>query len=866
MYTERQRETIENFSDNILLFARAGAGKTFTVANKIAEAIKRGIRSEEILCLTFTVKASDEIRSEVEGICGEIDANISTIHGFCYKIVKDFAKKSGVFREPSVADEVDCGSVIKDALKYFAENGDVYGVSADGSLLPEKQLVKIVSDLKHFRAELGYDWFDEGGYEKTFKFAAKNSPDFISLFSVRKFSVKVTDYDLFEFLKKYADQFMKEYERILRSSDLFDFDDLIFCANSILNRQKNEKSPYKLIIVDEMQDTSLTEYGVMRKLFGGAQVVMCGDEYQTIYAWRGSSPTEIIKDFKDNFGAITITLDGNKRSSEALSYAGDYYLYSAFGYKKPENRLIGEDPAIEVVECGGDGDEAEEIFRLLSEFRVEPDEICVMSRSNAYLARLCQKLENINLRLPEEERLSFFTADKDYQFYKKKIVKLFLSYLRLIVTPNDLPSFERVALSAVNGVGRATLSAFRDYSKAGASLDCFLQKSAYDHGDNYQTLLNAFDEGKVVVYDLETTGLDVNKDDFIQISAVKTGKDGISDLLNIFVIPTVEISPEAIKTHGYGLKEIIENGGVSVKEAIKKFADFSEGCVIVGHNSNAFDDIVVKRIAKREGVRLSVAESYDTLKISRDFRPDLKNHKLSTLCEEFGVENERAHDAFSDVSATEGVLRAFIREYILPTKKAREGAILRHRDKFVDFYRSYEKLKSFVEEKDAKGLMVYIGKDMGALKNAGDADRNSANDLYRSLKWFFSEYDDGFCALREFISATALSGSQMDIMIKKLRKIPLITVHQSKGCEFKEVIVAGADENEFPSYGARMSGNDEEEKRVFYVALTRAKKKLIITYSAKKTFGQASYERKPSPYLAYLPPDGVIYEKFDAEE
>ncbi len=866
MYTERQRETIENFSDNILLFARAGAGKTFTVANKIAEGIKRGIKPEEILCLTFTVKAADEIKSAVEKICGEIDANISTIHGFCYKIVRNFAKQSGVFREPSVADEIDCGSVIKDCLKYFADKSDEYKISEDGSILPEKQLVKIVSELKHIRKEIGFGWFDEGGYGQAFKFASKNYHDFISLFSVRKFSVKITDYDLFEFLKVHADEFMKEYERILRSSDLFDYDDLIFCASSVLDRQDLKKSPYKLIIVDEMQDTSMAEYEVMRKLFNKAQVVMCGDEYQTIYAWRGSSPTEIIKDFKKNYSAVTITLDGNRRSSGTLVYAGNYYLYRAFGYKKPNDRPIEGDLPIEIAECGGDTDEAEVIFKELSEFNGEPDEICVMARSNSYLARLCQKLENINSRLPEEKRLGFFTADKDYQFYKKKIVKTFLAYLRLLVNPNDLPSFERVVLSSVFGVGRATLSAFRDYAVTGASLDCFLRKSAYEYGDNYQPLLNAYKDGKVVVYDLETTGLDVNKDDFIQISAIKIGKEGIKGQLNIFVVPTVPISAEAEKTHGYGLKEIIENGGVDVKKALTDFADFSKDCVLIGHNSASFDDVVLRRISKKEGIELSIVDNYDTLKIASDYRPDLKNRKLSTLCEEFGIVNERAHDAFSDVSATVGVLRRFIEEYIIPTKKAREGEILRHRDKFRDFFYNYEKLKNYVEIKDVKGLMVYIGKNMGVLDKAGDQERISANDLYRSLKFFFDGYEDGFCALREFVSATAMSGSQMDIMIKRLRKIPLITVHQSKGCEFDEVIIAGADENEFPSYGARLSGNEEEEKRVFYVALTRAKKKLVITYSAKKTFGQNSYERKPSPYLDYLPSDAVDNIKFYTEE
>ena len=87
--------------------------------------------------------------------------------------------------------------------------------------------------------------------------------------------------------------------------------------------------------------------------------------------------------------------------------------------------------------------------------------------------------------------------------------------------------------------------------------------------------------------------------------------------------------------------------------------------------------------------------------------------------------------------------------------------------------------------------------------------------------------DDKALKLRSFLSDAALSGSQMDVIIKKHGKIPLITVHQSKGCEFDTVILVGASENEMPSYGARLSGDEEEEKRIFYVALSRAKTRFM---------------------------------------
>ena len=103
----------------------------------------------------------------------------------------------------------------------------------------------------------------------------------------------------------------------------------------------------------------------------------------------------------------------------------------------------------------------------------------------------------------------------------------------------------------------------------------------------------------------------------------------------------------------------------------------------------------------------------------------------------------------------------------------------------------------------------------------------------------------------------------MDVIIKKHGKIPLITVHQSKGCEFDTVIFVGVGENEIPSFGARQSGDESEEKRVFYVALTRAKQKLIITYPANSVHGQNVYARNPSPYIKRLPTEAVNFKTRD---
>ncbi|MDY2879876.1 MAG: ATP-dependent helicase [Candidatus Borkfalkiaceae bacterium] len=853
--TEEQRAVIEDFDRNVLLLARAGTGKTYTIANKIAEAIRRGFcRGEEVLCVTFTVKAAEELREDVDAFCGEKSgAEVCTIHGFCFSLVKAYGKMTGEFRDPSVADEVDAGETLASLLLSYAERGEYK--APDGSpLLPEKQLARVATAVKHRRNELGYGYFDRGGYGEAIADLFRDG-SFDELFTVKKKGVRVTDYSFRELLRAKGERFFSDYASILRASDLLDYDDLIFAAKACLLREKSFTDRYKLVIVDEMQDTSLTEYEVLRSFFPAARVLMCGDDAQTIYGWRGSAPDEVIRDFKENFGAVVMRLTRNRRSTPALSYAGAYYLKKTFGTAE----ALGDPPTdgekIPIVRCGDEEDEAAAVFRILEGLDCKPYEVCVMARSNRYIADICKKFEAINALLPPERRLRFFTADSDYQFYKKPVVKDFLAFLRLLVNPGDAPSFERVAEKYLPGIGRGRLRALRDYGKLGLSVSSFLAADTYVAGDPLHGLIKAYRENRVVVYDLETTGLDLSRDEAIQISGVKTGADGVTGRFDRFVLPLREISAAALRTHGYGKEDLVRLGALPPERALAEFAAFAEGCVLVGHNSASFDDFILRRQLGEKNIGCGFAGFADTRALCALFHPDFPDYRLSTLCEKFGVINARAHDAFADVEATEKCLRRLMAGDILPTEEARRRVVCGLTDCFSDFYADYRAQKALLASDDVYGLMGHIGKKYGVFTvNPRPEDRESARDLCRALKGEYGK-ETGIPEVRlaAFLAEASLSGSQMDVMIRKLGKIPVVTVHQSKGCEFPVVLLVGMNENEFPSYRARMDGNEEEEKRVFYVAITRATKKLIVTYPSLKKAGGNFYPRDPSPYLAKLP-------------
>ncbi|MBQ7373592.1 MAG: UvrD-helicase domain-containing protein [Clostridia bacterium] len=854
IFTDEQKAVIQENSRNLLLLARAGSGKTFTVSNKIANAIENGLSPEEILCLTFTVKGAGELKDDVKKYCGVDGVNVFTIHGFCYNLIKNHLKETAYMREPLIADEVDVGEALAKLLRDFAENGE-YSLSDDAPLLPERQLSKIISQIKHKRDELGFNYLSEDGYGATINTLFLESSSFNSLFSIKKRGVKVTDYSLIDLLKKKGGQFCLAYKRYLLSSNLLDFDDLIFFAKHLLLSKEYKKPAYKLIIIDEMQDTSMVEYEIAKQFFKGAQVLMCGDPYQTIYSWRGSTPFDIMRDFTSVYGAKTVRLNGNHRSSKLITYAGQYYLSKTFqdGVLEQIPTIEKDEEKIEIVKCYDFIDEADYLFDYIKNYKGDLSSLCVMARSNRYLADLYKRFESRNLTLPKNERLAFFTADSDFQFYKKPVVKDFLSFLKLLVNPNDDTAFSRIAEKYINGVGKETISAIKDFGAYGLSLSSFLKRETYQNYDPFYSLISAYKSKNVVIYDLETTGLDLEKDEMIQLSAKKlTGEN-----FNRFVLPKREISEKALATHGYDLKHILANGGQDAKKVLSDFANFAKGCVLVGHNSSSFDDFILKRQLQENGINFTPTDFFDTLSLAQTILPNLVNYKLSSCCEHFGVVNQRAHDAFSDVEATFEIFIRFLEDFILPQKDARRRLVSSRALKFQKFYEDYLLMQEYLRNGQTLSLVKFIDQTFGVLKrNAKESDKDSANDLYKALKQLENSKDTTLW-LKSFLSDAALSGSQLDVIIKKHGKIPLITVHQSKGCEFETVILAGASENELPSYGARQSGDETEEKRIFYVALSRAKKKFIATYPSKSVQGQNVYQRNPSPYLSRLPSDAV---------
>ncbi len=947
---QQQRQVIDEVDNNVILYAGAGTGKTFTVANRVANILmQEKAKAEEILCLTFTIKACNEMKEDVLGYAGEIAQNvqISTIHGFCYRLIVEELKRVGEENANyTICDEIDQEEILKSILSsrfyaWVAEkncqeenllfpnlenceivkigeeyywNFDNYFLSTHGQLqkmtgeikftslegycaqcqsvqpLRNKQcsacgqefslsfsrkefeifdkkiaLRNMISAIKHQREEDKLYTGDEiADNQSAFESLRKKKPTlFEGLFShYARYHGYLLDEDFLLAMEQFAGKFVAEYDEYLRLSGLLDFDDLIIKANRILESKDGAAywdNRFKYIILDEMQDTSSLEYDVLRKIFAKNNVMLCGDFFQTIYGWRGSQPEKILGEYVQEFDAKPYTLSANYRATKTLAQAAFGYLKNTYpkliGRYCPNDLEIFTDNEGELIDCyafDNREEEAAQIYRyLLRNKPQKPMDTCIIARSNKYIAELSKYFQAMEVERGEKDGLRFFTVEENFQFFKKPVVKDILAVLKLLIYPFNRASMERLTEKFVRQVGVKSIENLRSYQSIGVSITSFIDGQTYDFGDTFHHLIQAFERDNIVVYDTETTGLDLEKDEIVQLSAIKIGKNGkILDTLDVLIQPTVPISEAAQKTHGFNLEYILSHGGITAKEGLEKFSAFVQGCVLVGHNNLAYDRTLVLRQLKENGLSaLDIVEEYDTLMLSKQFYPQFDNYKLSTLCEHFSVVNECAHNALGDITATGKCLVKIIEENILPTTKARMDVLAKYAPKFEKFYVFFQELRSRFD--NGEEIVEYIiDKLLLPRKYPSRIDILAMRDVALSLE---KEKENRPHFLKEYLKDAALSGSQLDALVQKSNRIPIVTVHQAKGCEFDTVILAGADDRNFPSFAAKESGNEEEEKKIFYVAITRAKRKLILTrarYSGK-------YLVEETPYFWKIPEEYV---------
>ncbi|MFR7935780.1 MAG: 3'-5' exonuclease [Clostridium perfringens] len=858
---EEQQKVVNEQKNNIILLASAGTGKTNTLAERVTSIIKNGnSKPSEILCITFTNKACKEMSDRVMKIVGgeAKDITIRTFHSFCFDVVRTYAKRNtDIFSDFTIFDEDDCREVISKLSYYYATSN---------LMATNMQIQKVIDFIKVERARietLEDRVLDE--YKTVIDEIFKFREEKINQVCTNKGNLNL---NLKNYIKFHGHELVTLYDSKLREDHALDFNDLIILTKELFKDEKVVralKNKFKYINIDEVQDTSIIEYSIIEKLFEGNNVLICGDFFQTIYSWRGSDPEMIFNKFKEKYNPVEIVFSKNYRATKNLNKASLEFLNNAFSSKVStmykdgilaESKEDGE--KILLKETRGLREEARFIFDYVNKLCEKGEDlkrVCVLTRDNNYNIGLSEELYQIGGY--EGADFEFILVDQ-FKFFRRQEVKDILAFLKLIANRYDSLSLKRIVNRLPTGIGMRTLEAIESYKykEVGIRLADYIDPIVLEHGEKFSLLINEFEKENIIVFDVESTGVDVTEDEIIQIAAIKLNKNGeVVDKFEKFLKNKKPVK-DSYYVHGFS-DEMLQRIGEDKEKVLKEFVEYSKDSIIVGHNVQYDINILCSELERNNLGKPKFKTFYDTLDIYRRFYPGNINYKLENLSKVYDTKHKPSHDAMDDIIATGELLVRAINEKIRETSMERMALMSKHLKAFTAISKKLNELFKIAESKRPYELVACVmnGFNIKSMY-AGDENKEKLNRL-RDLYALFRDLDDkskgNRDALLDIIRITGLSNGELESLIinrTKKPRIPIITVHQAKGLEFDTVFLAGIQNNTFPSYMSIKEGNLAEEKRVFYVAITRAKKRLVITYNSQGKYG---HRNEISQFINYIP-------------
>lgn len=845
-FNQKQHQVINELNQNILLSAGAGTGKTNVLSYRVANILnKNRANADEILCLTFTNKACRELKNRITSQLDFETANkitIRTIHGFAYQVITTTAKKAQtIFKEFVIFDDEDQKTLIKQTIANFpkARALDIqYIVNCIEQLKQERALKHIYTE--DVEADYTTIYHQHLKFNKTFN--QQQSDNLMKFFQFDGLNIIIN------------------YELALQQMHGLDYKDLIANAYRLFQDENicsSWRKRYKYIMIDEMQDTSSFEYTMLENLFPANNIMLCGDEFQTIYEWRGSNPQKILTAFTEKYNPLIINFNENYRSTKLLLEMAYNTLINLFrketiSHSYAKNLLSKSSELghkIELKQANSLANEAQWIFQnivnLLPLVKT-PTQIAILVRQNNYLQNLTLHLNylaNIYNQKNQEEPIHFIQID-NIRFFKRQEIKDVLSIMKYLINPNDYLSLQRILVNLIPNIGIRTIKQISsaEYLQNGLRLSDFI--NANFQNPNYEPfsdLISAYLSKDIIVFDIEGTGTDIFADNIIQLSAIKIRKGKKIAEFNRYLKSDKPVG-DSEKVHHIS-DEYLQTHGENPKLVLQEFCQFIQDAIITGHNIRGYDmDILNQNLLKHNLKPVDFSNiNFDTLDLVRRFYPNLPNHKLEFLSNHFQFETKSNHNSLDDVFATWELLHKLLEDKIIPTAKKRSELINKQKNKFIHVAQIFQKLHNILNDNLLlENLIAQIVKEFNLVNiykatttKDGAIRLENIRNLFRLAKAELNS-QRGTNGIKELLQYASLSNTDLDALTSSHPKIPIITIHQAKGLEFDYEFLAGMNDDIFPSYFSTRSGSiTEEEKRLFYVAITRAKKALFLSSSGK---------------------------------
>lgn len=442
---EKQYEAVVNYEGPSLVIAGAGSGKTKVLTHKIAYLIQQiGIKPWNILAITFTNKAANEMKERVETLVGEVskDMWIGTFHSICVRILRRYIDRIGFDSSFIIFDTSDQKTMIKNCLK---------DLNIDDKMFTDRSVQFEISNAKNEMLE-----------PETY--LARANGDF------RK--------------EKIASVYMM-YQKRLKENNAIDFDDIINFTIKILTENPDVLEYYsekfKYVLVDEYQDTNKAQF-MLVSLFASryGNITVVGDNDQGIYSFRGADISNILNFERDFPGTKIIKLEQNYRCTKSILNAANSVIKNnevKYDKKLWTKNEIGNLPKVYKLE--DEYDEAryivEQINYLKREEYYKYSDFAVLYRMNTQ----SRAIEEILVR--EDIPYKIIGGLK---FYERKEIKDIIAYLRLIYNPNDNLSLIRIINEPKRGIGKTSLDQVQNLAEENSKSMYEIIKNAEQYGLN----------------------------------------------------------------------------------------------------------------------------------------------------------------------------------------------------------------------------------------------------------------------------------------------------------------------------------------------------------------------------------------------
>lgn len=635
VYDDKQQEVIRFNDGHALVLGAPGCGKTDILSIRVPMAHQiYNVDYKDMLCLTFTNRASREMKERIKQTVGDVTADlfVGNLHRFCIRFIYD---NNLIPIDVSIADDTEQEEIFAE----LTENNPVPGY-----------VIKSTTNAAMY------------SYMKNNNFPPEvigQKPDF------------------YDFNKTLAQRYV-DYKQENR---LIDFDDILLLTFKALMeddyQEKYQYTSYKWIQVDEVQDLNPIQLAIIEKLVAKDydSVVYLGDERQAIYSFLGAKHDSIVK-IEENAGKNFFVLSNNYRSPMyLLDMLNNYAIYklkvdASLLPKTSNNQHL--DDGLMLINCNSISDQHNVISTLgrnlylngnekFEETKDEKDleSIGILVRTNADADKISGNLE--------KHKIGHIKLSKK-DVFKMVDFKTLHSHFSVVVNDTRFSDWARI-LYQTNALDTLQLSKrcikkMRDIGLTPLDLMC------YENSSYYIEFCNSYSNKEIVLFDTETTGLDVFNDDIIQIAAMKMRNgtivpgseldiivkmDGTKQipptLHNGFINPMVKEYQKRSTGEQKGNQYFMEP-----EDAFEFFINYVGDAELLGHNVNYDVHILENNIKRRaKNLAFNTPVYWDTLKMARMLDPNLRKHTLESLLEIYGLKGINSHNALDDIRATKSL-------------------------------------------------------------------------------------------------------------------------------------------------------------------------------------------------------------------